>query len=243
MNYADYPVVLLENVQNTFQKLRNKVKENDDILRIVKDENLELKIEYTRKGYDFKFSVANPNYSNNHVSFKVLHLPSSNREKGLFNMPIISSSKEEILNRFNHWLNILKKYENISIHPKDKVLRDYENRFFQVFSFLDDKSDDKALSFKNRTLLNIFIDKTIGFLVADDSIEDSEEKNEIIEELKELNKYLPQLTQGQIKKRIAVLYSRIYFQGVDIINWIVKEGKSVGFGQILIEGFKGLMGG
>lgn len=242
MNYFDLSIVLQDEIQRIFTGIRNIVSKNSDLIHITHDEDLRIVVEHLNPKSGYCFTIDNPKKdAHNRITFVIEKKPKNLYESIEHRYSILSNTKNPIQAAFSDWIDIIKRADKFNPHPKDKILEDYEERFYNSIQFLDDKDDNKALSFKNKNALNKSLNNIIEYVSNDKTLnEDEDSKEEIIQELKELNALIPQLTQGQIKKRLASVSAKMYYKGIDIINWIATQGSSFGFGYLMSEVIKKL---
>jgi len=235
MKYIDKPISLLRDIKKVYSNLRNEVNNNKEFVRIISDDNLKIVVKDIDLDSNFHFTIHNPTFVNGYSHYNIIFRP-QNKNIPTETSTKLSSNGGTIEKAFSEWLNNIKFYYNLSIHPTDDVLNEYKLRFLKVFSFLDeDVEDDKPLKSKTRKQISFLIDKVI------DNLEVEKEENiDLIESLRELNKQLPQLTKRQVKESLSWTFAKIYYKGVDVVNWIAKQGASAGFGHLLIEGLKSL---
>ena len=230
-NLTKYPLALLTDIQNVFNALRKEVKANNEHIRITHDKDAKIVIEDLNFQSEFFFSIQKPRLDKE-VKYTLTYSP-SNKATTKENIIQGVSTQKRIINIFNSWLQTVKTYKRINIHPANEVIREYQQQYYNSFKFLDDEGDDKPLEPKKQKQLSKFLELVITNLESDDEVDEV-----FIEELRELNKCIPQLTQGQIKSSLSWLFAKMYYKGIDIVNRVTNDGISAGLGYLLIEGIK-----
>jgi len=230
-NLTQYPLVLLTDMQSVFKEIRKEVEANSEHVRIIHDKDGKIVIVDLNFQSSYSFTIENPRLEKE--VFYTITLSPSNRAETKFNVIKQISTIRRIIQVFKGWLQTITTYKRLNIHPANKVIRDYQQRYYNSFQFLDDDGDDKPLEPKNQKQLSHFLTFLITQFKDDNEIDD-----EIIEELRELNKCIPQLTQVQIKNTLSWIFAKMYYKGVDIINRVSSDGISAGIGYLMIEGIK-----
>lgn len=236
MNLKNHPLKVVQDVTRIFQLIRNEVNDNSDIIRITYDDNFKIKIKDLDIGSNFFFMAENPKLQNHAVIYSVVQSPQSTSEtkEHRYNA---SSSNDSLLNVFKNWLSIVKGYHASNPHPNSKVFKHYQERIYETFKFLPDENDNEPLEPIKQKQLSEFVTHLISEFENGDDVGE-----EIINELSELNKQIPILTQGQIKNQISWTFARLMQKGYQAINRITKVSTDAGIGQLFIEGIKMLLG-
>jgi hypothetical protein len=236
MNYKDYPVGLLKDIEATFKLLRGVVDDNSNLIRITYDNDFRLVIKDLDLTSNYSFTIDSPILTKeNRINYRLTFAP-TNRLVMETKKLVATSADNQVINNFKNWVAILKIYQTVDIHPTNKVLRDYQEKFYSSFKFLDDEADDKPLPFKYQKQISELLILMIGEFEKDDEI-----GKEIIEEIIELNKCIPQLTQGQIKGAVSWVLAKLIYNGKGVVNRIAKNATNAGIGQAFIEGIKLIM--
>ena len=230
-NLTKYPLTLLTDIQNVFNALRKEVKANSEYVRIVHDKDAKMVIEDLNFQSEFFFSIEKPRLDKE-VKYTLTYSP-SNKSTIKENVVQGIATQQRILSVFKNWLLTINTYKRINIHPANEVLKEYQRQFYNSFQFLDDEGDDKPLEPKKQKQLSQFLQSVITNFESDNEIDES-----LIEELRELNKCIPQLTQGQITGSLSSIFAKAYYKGIDIVNRVSNDGISAGLGYLLIEGIK-----
>ncbi len=235
INFKDYPIGFLTNIQSTFESIRKQVELNNDKVRITFDDDFCLVMEDLDFKSKFKYTIKNPELKDNKVFYEISYSPKNSLV--LAEHHIVLDGYPKIVDNFKNWLNLISSYKNINIHPHDKVLQFYQNKFFESFKFLDDDNSDEPLNHKQQVEITKFLNLVIK------ELENNEEQNEnIISEIRYLNSSISQLTQKQIKTSLSWFFAKIMYLGIDSINRITKVGVDAGIGFLLIEGVKKILG-
>lgn len=235
MNYKNKPINLLTDIKKIYSHIRSEASKHKNLVRITFDDKLKVKLNDIDLDSNFYFEIYNPVYKNGYCYYLLSYSPQS-ATSSLEIKVEFSSNGQTIQKKLEEWLTHIKYYSTLSIHPTDDVLKEYKLRFQKVFAYLDeDLEDDKPLKSETRNQVSHLIDKVIENLEVEES-----ENTDVIESLRELNKQLPQMTKRQVKESLSWNFAKLYYKGVDVVNWIAKQGASAGFGHLLIEGMKNL---
>jgi len=234
MDYNNYTAKELNDMARTFSAIRSEVEANSSLFRISNDSDAQIRIEYISFATEYFFTVSNPSLKDNYVFYDLNYKPgsqtsnSSHSNKNTF-------SDNRLLSELKSWMNLVKNIHDVrqKIHPNSKNLKHYKEKLFESFSFMEDENDDKPLEPKKQKELSSFLNLLIENFESDPDIDD-----EIIKELKTLNKNIPALTQLQIKNQISWTFAKMMYKGVDVLNRITKVGTNAGIGHLLIEGIK-----
>lgn len=239
MNHYELSNTLKKDIINTFNSIREVIKENSKYVKITYDRDLKIKIEHLDSDSGYFFIVENPKQDKNRrITYNVIQKPTNSNKTDKLARVLDSGNDSPIIKNLKMWINLVKFSENFNPHQEDKILQSYKERFFNAIKFEDDIDDDQPLGFKEQEQLKQFITLSIKALEVDD-----EDHSEIINGLQELNKLMPQMTKGQFKSEFSWYLANMKYKGIDIINWISTKGKEAGFSYIFIEGFKALIGG
>jgi len=234
MDYNKYTARELNDMAKTFSSIRSEVEANSKFFRIAYDDEAEICIEYLSFTTEYHFTISNPKLDKNYVFYDLNYKPTNQTDNSIRNNQN-TSSDNRLMSELKNWMNLVKNIHDVreKIHPNSKNINHYKEKLFESFSFMKDENDDNPLEPKKQIELSNFLNLLIENFEDDPDIND-----EIIEELKILNEYIPTLTQLQIKNQISWIFAKMMFGGIGILNRVTKVGTDAGIGYLLIEGIK-----
>ena len=212
MRYNELPLRLLADIKKTYESLRNEVKANNDLVMITHDSELRINIKAIDFTSNFIFNIYKPEMSGNGVIYQIDLRPRNTAEPNIQTIGA-SSVNNSVLNVFKSWLNLVKNYRKMSIHPSDDAFKDYQEKFYNAIKFSEDEDDDKLLTPSKQKEVSEWVVAMIEELKDEEDVSE-----EVIESLKELNKNIPYLNQAQIKLSVSLTLAELMFNGVDLIN-------------------------
>ncbi|GAA4282274.1 hypothetical protein [Gaetbulibacter aestuarii] len=235
MYIKNKPIRLLKDIERIFSYIRTEVANNNRLVRITHDENYKLIIEDLDIQSDFSFTIELPRLDKGLVIYQVEFKPQNtnvlNHYSGEF-----SSKGNQVLQVFKNWLNTLSEYQTVNIHPSSKVLKDYQEQFYESFEFIDEETDASPLEFKIQRQLSEFLKLLIEEYKEDENVDEV-----LLNDICELNKLIPQLTQRQLKTQISWIFARLQIKGINAINRIIKVSTDAGIQYIFVEGLRRLL--
>lgn len=237
INLKNNPFALVQNVQITYSQIRGIAEANDDIVIINQDYDGKIAIRDLDISSNFLFEIYNPRFDNNKIFYTIKFNP-SNHTILKARILEIESDKQRIIPIFKTWLQSIRNFNAAELHPGNNVLKEYQKQIYDTYKFLPDENDNKPLNQINQEQIS----KVIKLLI-EEFKDDDEVSNNFIEELKLLNRLIPQLTQAQIKNQLSHKIAYLRFLGINAINRIIKVCTDAGIQLLFYRGLQLLSGG
>ena len=186
-----------------------------------------------KKKENFYFIVSNPNQDGNSIShFNVEFAPESETALKPINFNI---DFDNVIYYFEHWLNIIIEYNNITFSDDEYLAKIYEQEFYDDFEILDENAaiipfeHDKQVFLYN---LLEYVEKELQKQNNDDS-----DIQQLVKETITLQNDLQKLSKNLVIRALAQIFSKIKMKGlnlfIDIIDVSKKELiKKVLYGSI-----------
>ncbi|RDV13038.1 hypothetical protein DXT99_21930 [Pontibacter diazotrophicus] len=234
INKKDYPLVLLKAVQKMHEDVRAFVEENISVVEITRETDFEIDITDVDTESNFKFLISNPKYANQNVSILVVYSPESIESTAPRRFNIIDKS---LLEHLTYWVKLVRSYDNIRTTKEEKVLREYEEEFFDKFEIIDEDADVKPYNLEIQLAFDKFLTHTIKVLE-----EDKEENQPLIDEATDFKENLTKLTKKETIRRLSKLFAKVRQKSLSLVNKIFEEAKKEGLKRLIGGGFDSIGG-
>ena len=218
INTKDYPLVYLRTVQETFLKIRNLAKKFPHIVKIVKDQYPEIRIEDVDNSSTFSFHLKNANFKDQKVIFDLKYKPRNPNDLDYYSRSV-DSQKISIL--LESWISLINQYNKIKLTPDDHILKSYENEFFENFKLIDEDANEKPYDLQTQLMLTEFLDSSVKVLMDQKVV-----NKELISEVEVIKEDLPNLTKQETVKKLSRFFAKARKEGLDILKAIYAAAKS-----------------
>ncbi|WP_010516933.1 hypothetical protein [Croceivirga radicis] len=229
INKKEYPLALVKAIGQLYSSIRTYVAQNSDILEIVKDKELELKVVDSSKHSNFEFLVHKPKFENGKAIFYVEHNPENTvslKKRSLSIMP------DSVLKTLKAWTGWIREYNKASLSPEDKILNEYENEFFQNFELLDENADTHPFELEKQIIIHNYLLQVVQILEKD-------KKNNavLISEANELKEQIPSLTKRKTVKKLSRFFANVRKKSLVLLKEILVEAKKELYKRAIKGGF------
>jgi hypothetical protein len=119
----------------------------------------------------------------------------------------------QVISHFNQWIDILTRYNSVSLTLEDKLLVDYQEEFFIDFKIIDDEADTKPFSIKQQAIF----DKLIIEMIKELSEHKDLELDEIVSDLEELGKTHQLLVKNGVMKKFSLILAKIRKKSISLM--------------------------
>ena len=229
INKKEYPLALVKAIEQLYSSIRTYVAQNSDILEIVKDKELELKIIDSSKHSNFEFLVHKPKFENSKAIFYVEHNPENTvslKKRSLSTVP------DSVLKTLKAWTGWIREYNKASLSPEDKILNEYENEFFQNFELLDEDADTHPFELKKQIIIHNYLLQVIQILE-----KDKKNNTVLISEANELKEQIPSLTKRKTVKKLSRFFANVRKKSLVLLKEILVEAKKELYKRAIKGGF------
>ncbi|WP_372643762.1 hypothetical protein [Ancylomarina sp.] len=229
INPKEYPLVYLQTIQSVFTQIRNIVEKHSSLINIEKDHDFEIKIVDMDPASTFEFCISKPEYKQNKVLFLLNRIPyqTNNLEPHKGQM-----FAEQITRHLQTWIGLIRQYNNIQISPEDKILKAYEDEFFDNFKLVDEDANEKPYEVGKQLMLAEFLDSAIVALSNHDTVHE-----DLIIEAREIKEELPNLTKQATVKRLSRFFALVRKKGVEFLKSLIIAAKDEAIKQVVSGGF------
>lgn len=219
MDYGEYPLHLLQELELLHKKIRGFVESNSSDLTIVKEEPFEIII----KGRSPKFycHLYNPRLApTNKCEIIFERVPESPVSTGV---KVILLPFDSCINILERWLDLIKGYSSVRLTKDEEILRQSQHEFFEEINVLDE--DAATASFKLPQQLLIYkylehIEKVLGL-----PENKSPEVDTIKEQARELKNDLQNLTKKETIQRLSRVLAKVRKAGIKLLSQVWDEAK------------------
>ncbi|WP_321279283.1 hypothetical protein [Marinifilum fragile] len=236
INPKEHPLVFVQTIQSLFTQIRTRVEKYSAIIRIVKDQDFEIVIEDIDPLSNFSLEIFEPEFVGNSVVFQLKQSPTNHLKHELNEFALYS---DQILHQLDGWLNLILQYNNVQISPEEKILKAYEEEFFDNFKLVDEDANNKPYEVGKQLMLAEFLDTAIVVLKNHEIVHE-----ELISEATEIKEELPNLTKQDTVKKLSRFLALIRKKSVELLKALIIETKNQAMKQVVSGGFdfvKGLM--
>ncbi len=242
----DYPIILLEELEEIISKLRSKAsgyvgliseRPAQTIGNSDQDERNK-KYEYLRFGDDenksFLFTVDEVKLveSDTEQPSKFFIYVAPRNEKSV-SQEHEWMTRSEVINSFEKWINILKRYKRLRF--EDPITKQYEEEIYDLIKIVDDDANTASFQTHQQILLLGYLDKTISHL---ESKNEEYEVAEIINETKSLKKNLTRLTKSSTMKSLSSILAKSKKKGMDLFSELMTMFKKEVMKKVITSGFE-----
>ncbi|MCZ4694095.1 hypothetical protein DWB61_02665 [Ancylomarina euxinus] len=229
INPKEHPLAFVQNIQSIFTQIRGRVKNYSSIIRIVKDQDFKIVMEDLDPSSNFSFEIFEPEFPNNRVVFQIKQTPANNinldsKEHALFS--------EQILRNLDGWISLITQYNNIQISSEDKILKAYEDEYYDSFKLTEDDANDKPYEVGKQLMLAEFLDSAIVALSNHETIHE-----DLIIEATAIKEELPNLTKQATVKRLSRFFALVRKKGIEFLKSLIIAAKDEAIKQVVSGGF------
>ncbi|MBL4905788.1 MAG: hypothetical protein JKZ00_07240 [Flavobacteriaceae bacterium] len=230
INKKDYPLVHIRNLDSFYPKIRKIIDENLEVLKVEKDENLTIILSDNDSNSKFKFKITSPRFIDNKTYYSIEFNPSNATTlNGYKNERIEGAS---IFTHLENWIKLINIYNSISLSEEDKILREYENEFYNGFKILDEDADIKPYNLKVQIIIQNFMTNSIELLSKNEN-----DSSDLIEEATILKESIPKLTKQQTAQNLSRFLAKVRIQSLSLLKEILELGKKELFKRFITGGF------
>lgn len=203
-NARNYTLSVARDIEKVLKLLRELHLKNSNLIQVLNNEQI---FYFQDKLHnDFYFFISDPqrDIGAKKTGFSITFAP---QDEEYSNCVTYFSDLEGIVKYFNHWVSLIKDFNNVSLTEEQQFLKFYEDEFFSEFEIIDE--DSSSIPFENEQ--QVFLYKFLTFV----SDKLKEEKNndpvllEIISETNELRSSIQNLNKNEVVKRISSIFARI----------------------------------
>ena len=230
INKKDFPLVHIKNLDSFYPKIRSIIEKNKDILLVEKDDNLTIILKDIDPNSKFYFKIFDPIFENNKTFYNIECNPySSTTLNGYKNEKIEANS---IFTLLETWTNLIKTYNSISLSDEDRILKEYENEFYEGFKIIDEDANTKPYDLKVQIIIQNFMTNSIELLSKNEN-----DNSDLIEEATILKENIPKLTKQQTAQNLSRFLAKVRIQSLSLLKEILELGKKELFKRFITGGF------
>lgn len=229
INKKEYPLALVKAIEQLYSSIRKYVAQNNDILEIVKDKELEIKIIDSSKHSNFEFLVHTPKFENGKAIFYVEHNPENTvslKKRALSTVP------DSVLKTLKAWTGWIREYNKASLSLEDKILNEYENEFFENFELLDEDADTHPFELEKQIIIHNYLLQVVKILE-----KDKKNNTLLILEANELKEQIPSLTKRKTVKKLSRFFANVRKKSLVLLKEILVEAKKELYKRAIKGGF------
>jgi hypothetical protein len=169
----------------------------------------------------FEISSYNMNLANGNISFNIAHAPLSYTLE-IKKLTIDNKSLEE---HFNMWVNNVSAYSTL-LGPADNdlILKQYQKEFVSEFEMVDEDANTTSFDYHKQVLLDKYLDHVILVLEQAKTETNSEEIEQVKQNVIELKNNQTKLTKEVVVKTISKIWAKIRQIGLPILMLVKDEG-------------------
>lgn len=196
MNVEDYPLVVLEDLENILQTIRKACKENPTVLRERQFRGNEIITVRSPQFKSFTFEVISVELkSPKSVIYKYHMNPWADtvnkKNSG-------SATSKYLIERFELWKSLIERYENLNFD--DPIIEEYENEIFEYIKILDEDADSEPFNIEQQIAILQYLEK----IDQTDKTDIDEEYAEAISyQIEEAKTELTRLPKNQVMKKVS----------------------------------------
>ena len=211
INKKSLPLELVKTIEDLFNKIREFVEMNSDVIYMQESEELEITIFDADLDSNFQFRVFNPVYTTKCI-FTVDYSPKDWQDPG---MNSFRSQAEVVLKNLEIWTSTIREYNKSSISQDDKAFKFYEEKYYNSFNF--DGDDEIPYEYQDQLLIESYLLETIAELE-----KNSIENQEIISDTIYLKDNIQRFSRKQFKKQFARILAKIHTKSLPLIKEVLK---------------------
>jgi hypothetical protein len=165
--------------------LKDKDPNSDFYFRVIKQENIDGFLKYSFE-YKPKDKISVEKYGN-------------------------STSLEDLIKRFNNWVNIIESYNKIQTIYDDPIIKSNQERFENQFKIMDEDAEYSSFELARQLFLHEYLEDVklkINEYKQDKSKEDIEFLNDLEKEVTDIQNDLTVETKNKIIKRLSKFWAK-----------------------------------
>jgi len=230
INKKDFPLIHIKNLDSFYPKMRSIINENMNILVVEKDQDLTIILKDIDPNSNFKFKIASPTFVSNKTYYSIECNPYSSSSLNAYKNEKIEG--DSIFKLFQTWTTLIKSYNSISLSNEDKILKEYENEFYEGFKIVDEDADIKPYDLKIQIIIQNFMTNSIELLSKKEN-----DNSDLIKEATLLKESIPKLTKQQTVQKLSRFLAKVRIKSLNLLKEILELGKKELFKRFITGGF------
>jgi hypothetical protein len=211
INKKSLPLELVKTIEDLFNKIREFVDANSDIIYMQESEELEITIFDLDLDSNFQFRVFNPIYNSKSI-FRVEYSPKDWQDPGQYEF---RSQAEVVLKNLNTWTSTIREYNKSFMSQDSKAFKFYQEKYYESFGFDDD--GDTPYEYNDQLLIENYLLETIAIL--EKNVLDNQE---IILNTIYLKDNIQTFSKRQFGKQLARILAKIHIKSLPLIKEVLK---------------------
>lgn len=218
INKYDYPLYVLNSLQQFKNGIRQKVRKTDGLVEIVDEDDLTVVIQIFNPQSNFYFLTEEIKFGNNKVYYPVKYVPKNSLGIEVYTQQLLLP---DLFKHFDQWVKILRDYDNVKLVPDDRWKKEYEDQFFAEFEIIDDNADSEPFTSDQQIWIDTGLERIEQFLIT--SGEPEEVTKPILERIQKLRKKLPTLSKKEVVRKISEIYAWMQRKAFPVMKKVKQE--------------------
>ena len=234
LELRDYPLILLKDIQVLLQDLKLIALKNSNIIEPSKDDKNLFIAKETYPNSKFYFRVFSPGLNAGKPEYHFSKLPHSEHSLKPYEG---TGNREFIAQSLTNWLDTISQYHSLPLDEEDFFEKKYEKEFYEDFKIMDEDAQTSTFNFSQQIALNNYIQNTIIYLEDPQTEIEEDDRKELIEEAKKIEKSISTESKEVVIKRNSKFWAKARKKSISICKFIItefakeviKEGAKIGF--------------